>query len=166
LSFFPFATGQGRDFLGAKERGHKKTFARPQGGGEGQAAQGARGLHSHPVFGETDARTTRPGTWWAQESRSSDFGVVLLAPPYRTPLYSGFMELSSPVTAALPHRILTCFPILPGFCPGHYLASCWFRLNGTAIKELGREIRLWGDDVKRFGAGKDFAQRRNGCNVM
>ena len=76
------------------------------------------------------------------------------------------MELSSPVTAALPHRILTCFPILPGFCPGHYLASCWFRLNGTAIKELGREIRLWGDDVKRFGAGKDFAQRRNGCNVM
>lgn len=26
---------------------------------------------------------------------------------------SGFVEFSSPVTAALPHRIFTCFPILP-----------------------------------------------------
>ena len=29
------------------------------------------------------------------------------------PAHSGFLELSSPVTAALPHRICTCFPILP-----------------------------------------------------
>ena len=28
--------------------------------------------------------------------------------------HSGLVELSSPVTAALPHRICTCFPILPG----------------------------------------------------
>jgi hypothetical protein len=118
-----------------EERRHKKAFDLPLREDEGwPAALAPKRLHSHPVFGETVAQALARDFDERKKAgllTSGSFYWLRLTASLR----SGFMEFSSPVTAALPHRIHTCFPILPGFCPGHFLADV-SRVSGTAIKEL------------------------------
>src|ERR1700733_13683796 len=79
-------------FFGTEERGHKKALDLSAGRDEGWTANNRDRGDFTPILSlaRQSPGPPGPGLDERKESRSSDFGVGLLAPPYRVFSRSGF----------------------------------------------------------------------------
>jgi len=97
-----------------KNGGTKKPSIFRRGGDEGWTAHNRHRKDSTPIL---SLARQLPGPHGPGLDERKKAGLLTSGSSYSLRLavllHSGFMELSSPVTAALPHRIFTCFPILP-----------------------------------------------------
>ncbi len=149
--FFLASGAPGPRFRVAEARGHKKAFGLPRGE-ETKAGRspGGRRRDSTPIL--SLARQS-PGPHGPGLDERKKAGLLTSGSSYWLRLTaisrSGLMELSSPVTAALPHRIHTCFPILPGLVRGTFWRGA-MRVNARRFQRTGVCLRREGGDVKRF----------------
>ncbi len=143
----------GRAFLGAGERRHKKALGLPQSGDEGWSVKVRHREDSTPIL---SLAGQSPGPHGPGLDERKKAGLLTSGSSYSFRLtafaHSGLMELSSPVTAALPSRICTWFPILPRVEPGALFCGFGSARGGAAIKELLRGYGV----ARRRSSGKPY----------